>query len=362
MSLGKAKDRSEQFDFFLEIMQKVPSLAAEMQVDPATLREFRAFLTVDPEVVRQLSRIHGGEGEVDSLYEKLGDFDDIWEKQIPQVLTELKSKFGASEVLEAVEHGCVRVADLGETSDAEYVASALRASTGESRDDDDLEDLMASFASRLVEILTEHRSYPLLDALSADLARSFEQTGEVDISERSMRRSSDVSSAVSFMGFLPSFNYLGIDEILDLRSQLRGPLIRFRAALTTLSREFEMRPIDEGFEVEIEDAWRQRVAPALEEIRETLAEHGLLRETASIALGDPRRLMIEAGGVVAAGNAAVESLSGFMTAGLAAGIPVADTVARAVVKVLEARRDIRKNAFFFLHQLESEAARRVRTS
>lgn len=361
MSLGTITDRRQQLDAILEIIGKVPSLAGELQVSPQILEQIKIFLSVDPRIVRRAGRLFGADKDIEAFYEKLGEFDAIWEKEIPRVLSDLKSKVGANELLDALANGCVAVADLGPTSNTDYVAVALRAYTGDS-DDDDLDRVLASFVARLVEILTEHRSFPLLDAASADLARSLEQGGKVEISTHSMRRGAEVSSAVSFMGFLPSFEYLAMDEILDLRKELQGPLVRFRAALATVSREFEMRPIDKSFHAELEEAWRQRVLPALTEIRETLAEHGLLKEIASIALGDPRRLMIEAGGVIATGHADVVSLPGLITAGLAAALPIADTVGRALVKTLETRRDARKNAFFFLHQLEAEAAQRVKAS
>jgi hypothetical protein len=361
MNLGTLPDRREQLDAILEIVDKVPSLGRQLQMPPEQLRQFNAFLNVDPRIVRRIGRIHGPGNDIEGLYEKLEEFDSIWEKQIPQVLGEIRSNFGADELLWAMESGCIAVADLGTTSNRDYVAAALRAASGDS-DDGDLDQVISSFAARLVEILTEHRSFPLLDDASANLARSLEQEAGVQVSSRSMRRGAEVSSAVSFMGFLPSFDHLWMSEILDLRNELRGPLGRFRSALVTLSREFEMRPFDEGFAVELEDAWRQQVAPALAEIRETLGEHGLLKEMASIALGDPRRLMIEAGGVVATGHGDVLSLPGLMTAGLAAGLPIADTVGRALLRTIEVRRGVRTNAFFFLHRLESEAAKRARAS
>ncbi len=358
MSLGALTDRRQQIDAVLEIVSKVPSLAGQLDVAPEVLEQMKAFLSVDRRLVRQVGRAYGSANEIDALYEKLGELDEVWEKQIPQVLGEIRAKFGADELLNAMENGPVAVADLGTTSNTDYVAASIRAATGE-RDDGELGDVIADFTDRLIEILTERRSFPLLDDTSADLARAMEREG-AQIPSHSMRRGAEVSSAVSYMGYLPSFEQLGMDEILDLRIQLSGPLSRFRGALARLSREFEMRPIDEGFETELENAWREQIAPALSEIRETLAEHGLLKEIASISLGDPRRLMVEAGGVIAAGNGEVLSLPGLMTAGLALGVPVADTVGRAVGRKIDAQREVRKNAFFFLHRLEVEASRRSR--
>ncbi len=161
------------------------------------------------------------------------------------------------------------------------------------------------------------------------------------------------------MGYLPYFPDLPMDEVLDLRRSLSKPLIRFRGALARLSRDFESRPIDEEFEVEVEDAWRLQVAPALADIREALAEHGLLREAASIALGDPRRLFTEAGGVLAAAHGELLSLSGILTAGLAAGLPLADVAGRALQQNRAGKRKARNSAFYFLHRLAQESERRT---
>lgn len=160
------------------------------------------------------------------------------------------------------------------------------------------------------------------------------------------------------MGYLPYFPDLPMDEVLDLRRSLTKPLVHFRGALAKLSREFESRAIDDGFDAEVEDAWRTQVAPALGDIREALAEHGFLSEAASIVLGDPRRLLVEAGGVVAAAHGDVLSLSNLLTAGLAAGLPLADIAGRALRQSREAKKEARKSAFYFLHRVSEEAAKR----
>lgn len=161
------------------------------------------------------------------------------------------------------------------------------------------------------------------------------------------------------MGYLPYFPDLPMDEVLDLRRSLSKPLIRFRGALASLSRDFESRPIDESFDVEVEEVWRAEVSPAIADIREALAEHGLLNEAASIALGDPRRLLAEAGGVLAAAHGEVLSLSGLLTAGLATGLPLADVAGRALLHTRQARRESRKSAFYFLHRLGEESVKRA---
>lgn len=88
-------------------------------------------------------------------------------------------------------------------------------------------------------------------------------------------RSTEITTAAHLMGFLPAFPHLPIDEVLGLRDEIKGPVVRFRGEVATIAKAFESRAIDEDFDIEVEDAWRMTVAPSLEDIREALAEHGL---------------------------------------------------------------------------------------
>lgn len=171
-------------------------------------------------------------------------------------------------------------------------------------------------------------------------------------------RSEEVDAATRFMAYLPYFARMPLDEVLDLRSELAEPLARFRSEMVKLSRDFA-RPIDPSFAVDVDDAWRERVAPALVDIREALAEHGLLREVASVARGDVARLFSEAGGVLAASHANLVSLSEFVTVAAAAAVPALHTLGKAVNERLNATSDVQKQGFYFLHKVDEETRRRA---
>ena len=66
-----------------------------------------------------------------------------------------------------------------------------------------------------------------------------------------------------------------------------------------------------------------------------------------------------AGGVFIAAHTMIHSLSNLMTAAMAAGLPLADVVGRAIADSHSGRREGRKSPFFFLH-LGQEAARLTR--
>lgn len=352
----RIKDPRDRAAAAFEVIQAVPALAEQLTFPASTLEKVKSFLSLSPAVARRLGTAYGAEREVAEFYDNL---NSIWEGEFPQALKEIREDLGADDLLHAVDAKAVKVADLDSRSSTDTITDAVNAASGSDHEAAS-DDLVTAFLACVVEMLSEGRSFPLLDAESSGLVRALEQVVALEVSSDSIRRGREVTSAASFMGFLPYFPELPMDEVLDLRRVLRVPLVRFRGAITNLSRDFECRPTDEEFDAEVEDAWRRDVAPTLADIRESLAEHGLLKETASVVLGDPRRLVAEAGGVFAAAHAPFASLSTLLTAGLTAGIPVADILGRALRVVLEARRESRSNTFYFLHRLDTESARRTR--
>lgn len=342
----------------LELIDQVPSLREELGAEPKTIEMMKLVLGLTSAQRKAVLSMAGAPTTAAEVERALDEISKIWEEKMPAALERIKETAGVGDLDVAINGGALEIAELDLTGESGVIADALRSATGDPGTGA-VDKLAGGFVARTVEMLTEARSFPLLDASSAGLVRALESEAGLLTSDVSVRRGSEIHAATGFMGFLPYFPLLPMDEILDLRSELRTPLTRFRGEMATLATEFERRPFDEGFAAEVEDAWRRRIEPALMEIREALAQHGLLREAASIATGDPKRILTEAGGVVVAAHADLLSLSGLMTAGLAAGVPLADVAVRALRAVFAARRDVRRNACYFLHKLGEEARTRT---
>ena len=348
-------DPRQQVLAMLDLADSVPVLRAQLSVDASVLEQLRQFMQLDPRVVRAAARAAGQAAELAPIYDMLDELATQWQTEMPGALESVTATVGGKELLAAVDSGAVTVADLAEPRAIATVASALRAATGES--DNSTDELTAAFVARVLETLGDPHSFPLLDAQASGLVRALERESDVRLSQAAVRRSGEVSAATQFMGFLPYFPELSMHETLDLRSALTTPLVRFRAAMARLSRSMSARAIDLEFEAEVEDLWRVEVEPALLELRDAFAQRGLLREIASVALGDPRRLLAETGGVFAAAGTHTISLSALMTAGLAAGLPIADVVGRALANRLPSQRSARAHSLYFLHLLGDEAQR-----
>ncbi len=341
-----AMDTGRQWDHLLSIAESVPHLAKHLDAEPGSLRAAQELARLPVRERRRVLKAAGVTEGVDRIVESFDEVNAVWKARWPEALEQVAETLNAHELLVAVNAGAVRLAPLGSAPPTDLVASTLRAATG-ATDPPGSVDLVGEFMSKLHEIIADPRAFPLLDADAAGLAQ---------LVVSSPARATEISLAVSLMDCLPAFPSLPMDEALDLRKALAAPLIRFRGAVARMSRTFESRPYDDAFRVEVEDAWRREVAPALADIREALAEHGFLREVASVALGDPRRLMAEAGGVLYAANGFVPSLSKLIDVGFAAGSVGVDVAGRALRRSTQVKREARKNAFYFLAKLDSEAS------
>ena len=356
-------DPRQQLIAVFEMAPSVPVLAEQLaNFDPQTLALARQVMTADRRTLRAAGRMTGHGAEVKELEGHLDKLAKTWTAQMPIALSQALTAVNGEELGAAITSGAVKVADISPATSTDIVASALRAATGASAGDTTSDDLVQGYIARVVEILSQPSAFPLLDETTTGLIQALEREGRTEdaFSDHAMRHGSEVTAAARFMGYLPYFADLPVDEVLDLRGQLHNPLVRFRGAMTGLSRDFESRPIDDTFETEVSDAWRATVEPTLIDLREGLAEHGLLREAASIVTGDPRRLIAEAGGVFIAAHTTIHSLSSLMTAAMAAGLPLADVVGRALADSRTGRREVRSSPFFFLHRLGQEAERRTR--
>jgi len=358
-SLAHPRDRVAAV---IQIAQQVPAIAQELPaIDPDFAQQIETFLGLDRSLVKRVANLAGHRREVEALYRSLDDFADSWDEQMSLAMLALQESVGSSELRRAIDAKVLRVADIAPVSSTSVVANAARLATGHDAVDH-IDELVINFVARIVDVVYNPSAFPLLDAQTSGLIRALEDIKIQGPRGVTMKRAGEIAAAARFMGFLPAFPNLPMDEILDLRKELRVPLGRFRSAMIELATTFANRPIDDDFDLEIDESWRATVEPALRDIRETLAEHRFLTEVASVASGDPRRIMLEAGGVVATARANVISLSGLMATALATALPVADIAIRAAKSAADERRTTRKQGFFFLHQLQLEAERRTSAS
>ncbi|MFQ6329613.1 hypothetical protein ACLMAL_26230 [Nocardia sp. CWNU-33] len=224
-------------------------------------------------------------------------------------------------------------------------------------------DIALEYIERVGQILTDDDTYPLFDNLTSDIVR-FGVDGGIFVPVSSSRtRGRDASMADGLFDRLPNFEHATISEILDIRTELRSPLLRFRQGVRDISKDIETAPENTDFVHYIEDAWTHKVAPALDEIEEVIQQNTGLRSLMRKAIQDAAGAagVLGTGSiVVAAGPAAGTAAAATLLLGGAGATLGGFTLAgiRAFLQEQEAIRSATGTQFYFLYGTNSRLAPR----
>lgn len=104
-------------------------------------------------------------------------------------------------------------------------------------------DMFESYLEALWMALQDPSYYPLLDQGISDLVRAAVREGHVTVGDHSRSRGGQVGAASNFLARLPTFPLASMDEIVSIRADLAGPLVRFRGAMADVARGFGIDPI-----------------------------------------------------------------------------------------------------------------------
>lgn len=251
---------------------------------------------------------------------------------------ELLDDAGAGELAHALELGVLDLHGLG-------------------IDQADQTNFTDTIIGGLADVLAESvgattRTFPLFDNDAGNLMRAMVAEGKV--ADVQAARSNEAAAAGRLIAGLDAFPRAAIDDLLDVRRQLEQPLVRFRAALATVTAQFEAAAWEEGFDREVEDLYRQHVAPALLDVQQALEELGALPTLLRLASGE--RVAAVAAGLGLAAAAAVGYAD---LPAIVYGTPGAPLLAAGASEALQ-RRDVKRsaaqNSFYFLYAADRQLA------
>ena len=121
-------------------------------------------------------------------------------------------------------------------------------------------------------------SYPLFDRLTLETLFSDIQHGSLQLSAMEISQARQVALSSELLQKLPRFDLASIPEILDIRRELKGPLVRFRSAIVKYSRQISSAPWDRDFSIEANELFIEQVAPTVLEIEEACRSNSFLRK------------------------------------------------------------------------------------
>jgi len=137
---------------------------------------------------------------------------------------------------EAVHEGILEVHTFRQTS-IEAMMQAHIKGEGNWASRVDIADVIVEFLEEASEAVASGTTYPLLDAPTAEFVAAAEGTSFADISPTAAAMGRHSGLAGDLLRRLPLFERATISEVLDIRRDLRVPLLGFRTAVRDFARE-----------------------------------------------------------------------------------------------------------------------------
>lgn len=217
--------------------------------------------------------------------------------------------------------------------------------------------LVERYAAEIIDLLADGSRHMLLDQGTTQFARALIEDNRVEPSALALPNALQALLGTGVIARLPTFGETPADELLDMRSDLMAPLGRYRRAVASLGEKMRVGPLDGEAQADVDHLYLTEIAPALVEMREQLADHGLVREFAK-TIGANLKAVVT-GGVATSGLVfgihAATDLAAVAGAGLAA-MPAltgaAAVLAQATQNRREALADVRGLDLYYLHELD----------
>lgn len=312
-TIGELSD-DEKVDFVAEV---VPTVSPDQAED--TLLVLNAF--------RELRRMRRRSPEQILLVEKVRRQLNVAWDIIRERMDDMVAASGANELVPAMEMGLLEVDVL------------LRG------EDFSLELILQEFVDRLAKSLTSDVAYPLFDDQAGSLVEAHVAEGLIVPTESADARGRQVGAAAAFMSRLPAFPAATVREILDIRNELREPLVRFRAAMIEVTQTLGARSFEGGFAGEVEQIYVEKVGPTLLEIGEAVQENRYIRELLGEATTDMKTILT---GVLTFGLTRTSDMAPLIAGGAAA----ATAAVTAAWNTAAERRRIRQQHFYLLYETQ----------
>lgn len=228
---------------------------------------------------------------------------------------------------------------------------------------DDSSLLLKQFVKRMRWLLGPRNKHihVVLDDQSAAIARAMASEGLVDLHGTAEGRMRRALTGIGLVDRLPAFPDTPIDELLDMRADLSESLSRYRSGVNTLSAELRLSPMHRDAQDEVTDLYVHTVVPQLDALREHLADHPIVIETAKRLATDVKSVIIGVGTPsVSLGIGEVAQLSPVMQgvlAGGAVGALAGQQVLNTWMDDRTAKRQARRSEFFYLLEIDQRTGK-----
>ncbi len=156
--------------------------------------------------------------------------------------------------------------------------AALTPDANELRSEEYWEAIAAELFGMLSDAVAGGKTHPMLDDQAGELVRLGVEAGAIPVSETGRARGRHGGLASDLLRRLPMFDDASVDEVLDIRRALEGPLVKFRGEVSKFSDGMRAQGWDPEFADAAEDVFVREVDPAVRDIEEMVGDDSFLSE------------------------------------------------------------------------------------
>lgn len=209
---------------------------------------------------------------------------------------------------------------------------------------------MEQYAETLRRLLADPHSHLMFDEQMTSLVAAMLREQQAEMHPLTAAHSLRAATGAGLVEHLPAFPEASMDTILDTRSELAEPLIRYRKGVIDLSAKLLSGPLEPALRAEVSDLWRDDVQPTLVSLRNDLSMTRLAKDTAFNLATDAKALVAGFTGVsVFFGVGQVDDLAQWSTTAAAtAGGFVTHSAMQSVRDAAAGREAARTHDLYYL--------------
>jgi len=268
-------------------------------------------------------------------------------------ITKLTDAPGANELQKLYQNGIIKIYDYN-------------------YDDFIMDEILGSYLGKMIKTIEENTSFPLFDKVCSEVVSAVINDKVIDISNVKSEVLRHAGIATNVLMTLPTLENAEVDELLDLKKDLKRPLDNFRGAIYGFSEKIESLPWDSNFQYDCMKLYYTEVVPNIEELNELASQTGVLKNMGKKVLENEnirRKMGFIAGGLATTitTSANIEGALGALTDMIqkSAGIGVSATVAMGFLEsanlFCDAKREtnlvkqqMERNKMYFYYKLQKK--------
>ena len=198
-------------------------------------------------------------------------------------------------------------------------------------------------------ILNE-KTTPLFDEAGLIQVNKMISENKIKIPNIYLNKMKYTASASELFRRLPSFDKVTLDQVVDIRNTLKGPLINFRSTMIRLSENIKSYPWEKNFYIEVEDLIIKEIEPAILEIEEECKINSYLRRLSQNMLKE-NSWAIPSGFGFAISK--LSELSNISSALIGLSLGMGKVALKAVKEWQNGKDKINMSPFFFYYKIKN---------